>query len=402
MTRRVSREKVSMWQDTRRSLSSGALLGFLMLASVTLAAAGDGSPCEVAADRVLLVNAVGPSWIAWSSPCLPGADLVYANRETWEIWVMDEAGGNQRCLTCKGENAIGVDFPLDSDGASPQIHWKGDPEAHPSLPVIFFKAENENSGHRQFQNSPSIGWDNDVWALDLCRKRYSRLTKLPRGHGIQHSALSEDGKCYSYPHRYRKGRALRSFGLARLIVGELAYDREGGVRLRTVIDAEPNGKTYYEPHDIRPEGQGHVLLYTAGETTRLDPYRFEWSCRGRDCTSSNTVLVTTPDLHEELTMFSPSGEKIAWMRGPQVGLGYHADMYVSNPDFTAVERVTWYNDCSRWPQRCREKGAQLSRLEWKEDGRAIFFGLWSHGGPLQLGQGVELRRIDFAGECGSK
>jgi hypothetical protein len=56
--------------------------------------------CAMKSDTVLARNAVGPSWIAWETPCFPNADLVYVDLDTWDIWVMDEMGGNKRCLTC--------------------------------------------------------------------------------------------------------------------------------------------------------------------------------------------------------------------------------------------------------------------------------------------------------------
>jgi hypothetical protein len=95
------------------------------------------SACQVKSDTVIARNAVGPSWIRWKTPCLPDADPVYVDPETWDIWVMDETGKHKRCLTCYNNNILGLNFPLDDDGRSPAIHWKGDPEAHPIQPVIF-------------------------------------------------------------------------------------------------------------------------------------------------------------------------------------------------------------------------------------------------------------------------
>ena len=361
------------------------------------------SPCTMKNDTILARNAVGPSWIAWESPCLPNADLVYVDLDTWNIWVMDELGGNKRCLTCYDDNILGVNFPLDDDGQPPAIHWKGDPEAHPTEPIVFFKAENENSEHRKLRNSPSIGWDNDIWAVNVCSKRYTRLTNLAPGEGIQHSAISDDGQWYVYPLQYDFGNPPRDFGYATMLFCDLFVDQNGDAHLVERFEDNPNGEMYYEPHDIRKNDSGsYTLLYTAGSKNRLDPYSYEWKCKGEECSSGNEMLQTTPFQHEEFTMFSPSGEKIVWMKGPLIGLGYHADLYVSTPEFTEVERVTWYNNCLNWPRRCKPHGAQLSRLDWKDDGTAVFFGLWIHAGPLRPFSKTELHRLDFCGECGSR
>lgn len=359
------------------------------------------SACTMKKDTVLARDAVGPSWISWKSSCLPNADLIYVDLNTWDIRVMDEKGENKRCLTCYNDNIMGINFPLDEDGRSPAIHWKGDPEAHPGLPIIFFKAENENSAHRKLRNSPSIGWDNDIWALNLCSGRYTRLTRTAAGEGIQHSAISNDGLWYVYPLRYDIGRPPKDFGYARMIFSNLSVDQNGNPRLVKRFETAPNGQMYYEPHDIRRNGSGsYTLLYTAGSGNVLDPYRFDWKCRNGSCSGETLALQITPSQHEEFTMFSPSGDRIAWMKGPLIGLAYHADLYVSTPEFSAIRRVTWYNDCSSWPLRCKRRGAQLSRLDWKDDGTAIFFGLWIHAGPLRPFSRTELHRLDFCRRCG--
>jgi hypothetical protein len=332
---------------------------------------------------------------------LPDADLVYVSIDTWDIWVMDEWGENKRCLTCYDDNILGINFPLDEDGISPAMHWKGDPEAHPSFPVIFFKAENERSAHRKLRNSPSIGWDNDIWALNVCSKRYTRLTHLAAGEGIQHSAISNDGQWYVYPLRYDFGHPPKDFGYAKMIFCKLIVDQKGDAVLLKRFEDTPNGPMYYEPHDILRKDLGiYTLLYTAGSKNKLDPYRYEWKCDGAVCNHTNVMSQTTPSLHEEFTMFSPSGKKIVWMKGPLVGLAYRSDLYASTPEFNEIARVTWYNDCSKWPSRCKRRGAQMSRLDWKDDGRALFYGLWIHAGPLRPFRKTELHRLDFCGKCG--
>lgn len=352
-------------------------------------------------DTVLAQNAVGPSWIAWKNRNLPNADLVYVDRENWNLWVMDENGGNKRCLTCYGENILGVNFPLDEDGMNPKIHWKGDPEAHPILPLIFFKVENEHSSHKPLRNVPSIGWDNDIWVLDVSKKRYYQLTNLAPGQGLQHTAISEDGKWYVYPMRYEKGSFSKGFGFAKMVFCELVPNGNGRLQLQKRFEVEPNGQMYYEPNDIHRNAPGsYSLLYAAGSGKLSDPYVYEWTWDGQRYSGTNKALQATLSQHEEFFMFSPSGKKIAWMKGPAFWGRYLADLYVSNPDFTEVERVTWYNDCEAWPDRCKPDGSQLSRLEWKNDGTAIFFGLWIHGGRLRPFRKTELHRIDFQGSDG--
>lgn len=365
------------------------------------AAPADGAPvCSTVGDTVLAQDAVGPSWIPWDSPCLPNADLVYVDNRTWNVWVMDQWGGNQRCLTCWAGNALQVRFPLDLDGVSPAIHWKGAPTVHPSQPIFFISAENEYSAHNPLLNTPSIGWDNDIWALNVCTKRYTRLTQLAAGLGTQHSAISNDGKWYVYPLRYDYGNPPLDFGLAKMVFNEVAVDSKGDAVLQPRFESDPNGPMYYEPSDVfKLNSTTYVLTYAAGAGNLLDAYRYEWSCSRTGCSGRNSRLSNTPNLHEEFMMFAPSGKRLTWMAGPIVNLMYNADLYLSAVDFSNVQRLTWYNDCLAWPDGCKPFGAQLSPIAWKQDdGMALFYSLWLHNGTMPFASS-ELHRLDLTAGC---
>ena len=117
--------------------------------------------CAMKSDTVLARNAVGPSWIAWKTPCLPNADLAYVDLDTWDIWVMDGMGGNKRCLTCYNDNILGINFTLDDDGQLPAIHWKGDPRLIPTNPLFSLKRRmkivlTENCGIRRVSAGTTI------------------------------------------------------------------------------------------------------------------------------------------------------------------------------------------------------------------------------------------------------
>lgn len=356
--------------------------------------------CAVEQVAVLAEDAFGPSWIPWESDCLPNADLAYVARDTWDVWVMDEQGRNRRCLTCYEANIFGTNFPLDEDDSGPEIHWKGDPQAHPSQPLILFKSDNEHSSQRLIRNSPSIGWDNDAWALNVCTGRYTRLTQQPAGMGLQHTALSDDGLWYVYPQRYARGNPPWNFGLARMSFNELSVDSDGNPALVERFAIEPDGQMYYEPIDIRQRGPGaYTLLYVAGTGNRMDPYRYDWRCNADGCTGASTRLLDTPDLHEEFTMYAPAGDKIIYMQGPLEGLGYHTELFLASPAFEQPQQLTHYNDCDTWPDRCTPAGSQFSRLDWHPDGTAVFYGLWIHAGPLRPATSVELHRLDLTPAC---
>ena len=375
--------------------------GFFFGPGVGTAPAGNRSDCNVVKDKVLCKNAVFPGWISWDIPQLPNADIVYNSTDTWDIMVMDEQGGQQRCLTCYNQNILGVNFPLDEDKLPPTVSWKGAPLVHPTEPIIIFTAENEHSQHLALRNTPSMGWDNDIWALNLRSRRYQRLTKLDRREGLQHIAFSPDGRWYVYPLRYKFGKPIKDFGLSKMVFNILSVNTNGEVHFQEISREIPNGEMYYEPHDIIKTGDDtYALLYSAGTGNKLLLYMFQWSYAGGRLTSKNNKQLPQPVEHIEFTMFSPSGQRVAWMGGPQVNLAYRSDLYISLPDLTNVVRATYYNDCKTWPLRCKRQGAQLSSLEWHGNGKAVFFGLWIHKGPLRPARESELHRVDFSGDCG--
>lgn len=369
------------------------ILAVLLRASPVYAAS---SEYTVKKDTVLADNAVQPCWISWKSAILTNADLLYTDHENWNLWVMDENGGNKRCLTAYGNNILGVNFPLDDDGKEPRIHWKGAPVVYPGQPIIIFKAENEHSAHKPAANTPTIGWDNDFWALDLRDKQYYRLTNLKSGQGLQCAAISPDGKWFAYPLRYDKGNPRKDYGLSRMVFCELIPDARGRLQFVTRFEAEPNGQMYYEPNDIYRNASGSCsLLYAADPGKVSDPYVYEWTWDGEKHSGTSKQLQATPSEHEELFMFSPDGRKIAWMKGTLFAGRYLTDLYISNPDFSGIERITWYNDRKVWPDRYKPDGSQLSRLVWKNDGTAIFLGLWIHGGRLKPFNKTEIHRLDI-------
>ncbi|MFA5033736.1 MAG: T9SS type A sorting domain-containing protein [bacterium] len=354
-----------------------------------------GDKYEMKKDTVLLENGVLPNWILWKDSALPNADLVYVDPLNWDLWVIDENGGNKNCLTSYDDNILGINFPLDEDSIAPAIHWKGAPIVHPFLPIIFFRAENEHSAHKPLENAPSIGWDNDIWALDVSKKNYYRLTNLDSGQGLQRAAISEDGKWFVYPLRYDKGNSGDDYGFSKMIFCEIVPDTNDQLQLVKRFEREPNGQMYYEPNDIhKNDSLSYSLLYSASSGVCCDPYEYKWTWDGDSCYGTNKSLQTTPQ-HEEFFMFSPSGDKIAWMKGPYFLYRYFADLYISNPDFTEIERITWYNDSTVWPDSYKPNGCQLDCLTWNDDGTTIFFGLWIHDGPLKPFNSSELHRLDL-------
>jgi hypothetical protein len=121
--------------------------------------------------------------------------MLYNSTDSWDLWVMDENGGNKQCLTCPGKSIFNARFPLD-----------------------------------------------------VSKGTYTRLTRLHRRSGLQHTAISGDGLWYVYPLRYKFGRPIKNFGLAKLVFNTIHFNKAGrAISFKKEFVEMPNGSMYLFP-----------------------------------------------------------------------------------------------------------------------------------------------------------
>ncbi len=366
-----------------RSVSQLYLLGIILfslflLSSFTTATA-QADTFTVASDKIIMKGAIDPTFIDTAITGLPNADLVYTVEKQMELRVMDESGKNVRNLTEKDNNILGINFPLDEDGQPPAIHWKGDPEHIPGTSIILFKAENEHSSHIFNRNNPSIGWDCDIWALDLKKKTYTRLTNFDKGNGTHYSTLSRDGQWYVYPLRLEIGNPAKNFGVVRMVFNQITFDDSGTIELTYKFALDPDGSMYYRPASIFHHKDGsYTLDYVAGSSKILDPYRVTWDPTQEDSTIRYQQLLTTPTLHEDFITFTPDKAQMLLIQGPLKGEKYQTDMYITDLTLANKQRLTTYNLDRQEKQVASDFGAQLSHFSWHKTGTVLFYSLWTN------------------------
>lgn len=326
-----------------------------------------------------IANGTQPDW-SRDGRLIAYTDIVQGD---FELFRMNPDGSSQRCLTC-------------GDRAPKQLlgKHKGVPTLHPDGKYVLFVAENEHGDH-SFRTTPGFGEDNDFWVTDPDGANYWRLTSLPKGSALQFPRFSFDGKRFLWSDRYQKANMRKKgleYGLWKLKLADFVVT-QGTPRLANIIEFEPGGKGYYEPHGFSPDGK--KIIFTA----MIQPGKsaFYGDIYTYDLASRTLINLTkSDDIHDEQALYSPSGNKISYMSGPFIGLvrfGYKTDLYLMDPDGTNRARLTHFNQ----PGHPDYTGANtlMNKHAWSPDGTQIVSGYYIHQRKEQ-----KVFLVTFRGPCG--
>jgi Tol biopolymer transport system component len=298
---------------------------------------------------------------------------------------MNADGTNRQCLTCNDR------IPKVLQGKH-----KGVSTMSPGGQYVVFFAENEHGGHR-WMNTPGLGDDNDFWAMDADAKNFWRLTSNPAGSAIQFPKFSFDGKTFIWSERLEKGRPLRKgheYGVWKIRMADFLVT-PAGPRFGKIVDLEPAGKGYYEPHGLTPDGK--KMLFTAMVNPNKSQYYGE--LYSYDLASRQLInLAKADDLHFEMAIATPGGSKISFMSGPFIGMlrfFYKTDLYLMDADGLNRVRLTYFNEVGH-PESTGED-TLMNKHAWKPDGTAIAGAYYIH-----KTKEISLFLLTFQGACGKR
>lgn len=302
-------------------------------------------------------------------------------KKTYEVFIMDADGSDERCLTC------GDDIPLEMRGKH-----KGKATFHPGGRYLLFSAENEH-GKGKMIHTPGFGDEHDFWVTDLESGGFKRLTNVPKGHALQYPRFSPDGKRLLFSERYVKGK-MRTMGAEfgqwwlKFATFEVT---DQGPTFTKVVKSEPGGKGFYEPHGFTPDASGIIFTaaLTPGKSQILgDIYTYHLGTR------KLINLTESDDLHDEQALYSPDGKKIAWMRGPFVGmlkLAYASDVYLMDADGKNRVRLTRFNIPGA--PEYNEGHTLIDKIAWHPDGTSLVTAFHSK-------KKNKIFKVHFNGPCG--
>lgn len=325
-------------------------------------------------------NGTRPDW-SWDSSLIAYDEKV---DNAYEIFLMKADGSNKRCLTC-------TNSPQEIKGKH-----KGKVTFHPSSKYLLFSSENVYGKHG-LVNIPGIGNDHDFWVIDLENGKYWRLTGLPKGTALQYPRFSSDGTKLLWSQRYEKEkwaifRKGQEWGYWKMKLSDFSITSDGP-NLTNIIDLEPGGKGYYEPHGFLPGDNNKIIMSAQAKPGKsafyLDIYTY-------DLLSKKFInLVSTDDIHYEMALYSPNGHKISFMSGPFRGVLrlYKTDLYLMDADGSNRTRLTYFNE----PTHPDYAGAavQIDKEAWSPDGSKIISAYYNHKTKEST-----LFMINFEGACG--
>lgn len=322
-----------------------------------------------------------PDW-SWDGRLIAYSDKIEGSNE---VLVMNADGSNSRCLTCNDR------IPQEFRGKH-----KGKATFYPNGRYLLFSVENEYGDHG-IATIPGIGDNHDLWVTDLESGAYWRLTRLPEDSAIQYPRYSSDGRKLLWSQRYEKARGSifqkgREFGFWAMKLADFSLTQDGP-RLANIIDLEPGGKGYYEPHGFSPDGR-QIILTAMIRPEKSAVYGEIYTL---DLASNKlTNLARTDNIHYEMALYSPSGHKISFMSGPFIGVvrfGYKADLYLMDADGSNRVRLTFFNE-SGHPDYVGA-AVQIQKEAWSPDGSKIISAYFNHKTWEN-----RLFMITFEGPCG--
>jgi len=289
-------------------------------------------------------------------------------KNCFEVFLMNADGSNQHRIT-------GNNVPKEILGKH-----KGKATFHPNGKYLLIGSENENGDHG-LKTIPGIGDNYDLWIIDLEKNIYTRLTRLPANSAIQYPRFSNDGKKLMWSQRYSKPkgalfRKKNEFGFWKIMIADF-IETDKGPEMKNIIDLEPGGKGYYEPHGFSQDKETIIFSGSIGsEKSQINFDIFTFNLT----TKKLTNLTCSDNIHDEMSIFSPDGKKIALMSGTFVGwwpeFGYKTDLYLMNSDGSNRLRLTNFND----PNSSEYLGnnSQIAKISWSPEGDKIIFGIYIH------------------------
>lgn len=295
----------------------------------------------------------------------------------YDVHTMRPDGSGDRCVTCDVEG-----LPTRNVG---QPAW------HPSCDYLVVQAEKQEHEKIRFKHvlTPGAGVLNDLWLVDLARKRAQplRVVDNERGQGTLHPHFSEDGKKLSWTEMVEKGgfRKGKELGYWKLMVAD--FQMKGGeARLSNVQSFTPGGKGFYENHGFSPDGK--KLIYTSNTEAK----RFGNDIFVLDLDTGRARKLTDGNYNEH-ALFSPDGKHIVWISSTESDRG--TDYWIMDADGSNKRRLTFFNE--KGHPHSAGRRVVVADFAWSRDGKSIV-GYYRAGGAIEsTSDPVKIVKIDLSG-----
>lgn len=317
-------------------------------------------------------------------------------RGTWDLWLMDERGQNQTCITCNRDEIQWLD--LQGKTIEPPEEAIGQPAWHPDGKHIVIQVASPDHEYACVAEHPGAGQCNELWLMNPDSKKAFQLTNVDEKNpeqGSLHPHFSRDGKklCWTEMYRQARSRPVHEYaGSWRIYWADFSWNK-GRPLLQGIRNHQPGVNTVYECHGFSYEaGTGGVdrLIFSSPFNEKGGPVR-------RDILTMNlapphNVEQLTTESFNEHSPYSPDGKHIVWMSKLN---NEGADWWIMASDGSGRRQITFFNRKGHAHYRAFADGPHVTTdLSWARDGRG-FVGTVQI--PWRFGKGNPevIVRVDF-------
>mgnify|MGYP001293757972 CR=1 FL=1 len=311
----------------------------------------------------------------------------------WDLWMMDEWGKNQKCITCDRKALKWID--LQGKPVQPPRESIGQPAWHPDGEHIIIQVSSPDHRYACLAEHPGAGQCNELWLLAPGLQTAWQLTNVDEGNpeqGTLHPHFSFDGNKLCWTEMYEQARKspLHQYaGSWRIHWADFDIrDQTGRPSLRNRKEHQPGIATVYECHGFNR--QANALIFSSPFDERGGPERRDIFLMALDAPHSVTRL--TRSSFNEHALFSPSEGRIVWMSKRE---NEGADWWEMLPDGSGKKQITRFNQKGSPEYRAFADGPHVTTdLSWASDGKS-FVGTMQI--PWRFGKGNPevIVRIDF-------
>lgn len=163
------------------------------------------------------------------------------------------------------------------------------------------------------------------------------------------------------------------------------------------------GATWYEAQSWSRDGS-HIVF--ASDANLASPHGMDlWVHNLKSGQSAN--LTKTAEAWEEFGEISPDGKLVAFMsssccafRPADDKKKLRTDLYLTTPDRSWTERLTFYNQKGHAHAKDGPGGSTVTKLRWGSDGTKLYYERPFYG-TFGFVRGSWLTELTFAGNCGA-
>ena len=316
---------------------------------------------------------------------------------TFQLWIADPDGTNQRCLSCRQV----------AGGPRPNQHV-GMPSWHPSGEWLIVVVEMPRHGAPHAKSHAGTGAYVDIWAVTPDGRRWVQLTRY--ANRALRARFPDQPVGALVPRLSRRGDVLvwaemigydarHPFGIWQLAVANLTIDRRGPrLEQKRIFRPGTRQTTFYEAWSFSPDDRAITVASDSGNVHFGYMDVQLWPIGGDELVS----LTRSAREYEEQAIFSPDGRKIAFMstrgQSPRYDPSndfwgtFRTDVWLMDADGANPQRLTRFSDPA-YPEYLPGAVTRAIPVAWAPDGKSIFVDIGQNRGPQQLHENARIYRV---------